>query len=87
MTRSKKQINYIASMMKQSSKGDQERPIPPTEVIITVSLFHPGKQLKQQEFQVLGSQYLTALRDRLYCLADYLFDGQQCKFILIIKIC
>ncbi|KAH7816924.1 putative snRNA-activating protein complex subunit 3-like protein [Monocercomonoides exilis] len=84
-TRSHKQINYIASMMKEPTHAPEERTIGPNEVIITVALYHPSKLLKQQEFQVLGSQSLTALRDRLYCLADYLMDGQQTKsgFFLI----
>ncbi|KAA6371625.1 MAG: putative snRNA transcription factor, partial [Streblomastix strix] len=85
LTRSHKQINYIASMMKEQPHGADERQIGQFEVMLTVALYHPTKMLKQQEFQVLGSQPLTALRDRLYCLADYLLDGQQSRsgFFLI----
>lgn len=83
--RSHKQINYIASMMKEPAHSPEERLLDPTEMILTVALYHPTKTLKQQEFQVLGSQPLTHLRDRLYCLADYLTDGKNTKsgFFLI----
>eukprot|EP00771_Trimastix_marina_P004157 gnl/Trimastix_PCT/898.p1 GENE.gnl/Trimastix_PCT/898~~gnl/Trimastix_PCT/898.p1 ORF type:complete len:351 (-),score=112.88 gnl/Trimastix_PCT/898:17-1069(-) len=78
VTKAKKQINYIASMMKEPQEVE-DRPIQPGEVLLTVALYHASKPMKQQEFQVLGSQPLTALRDRLYCLSDYLLDGQQCR--------
>ncbi|KAK2954198.1 putative snRNA-activating protein complex subunit 3 [Blattamonas nauphoetae] len=84
-TRGFKQINYIASMMKEPTNPADMRQIAPNEVILTVSLYNPNKQLKQQEFHVLGSQVLTDLRDRLYCLADYLYDTSPIRpaFFLI----
>ncbi|KAJ4456011.1 putative snRNA transcription factor [Paratrimastix pyriformis] len=76
--RGRLQLNYIAQMIKDPPPVLPEVPLPPNELILTVALYKPSRE-KQQEFQVLGSQPLTALRDRLYCLSDYLLDGQQCK--------
>ncbi len=45
----------------------------PWEVVLLVSVYHHAKPLKSQEFLVLGSQPLTALRDKIYCLSDHLF--------------
>ncbi|CAI5991547.1 unnamed protein product [Closterium sp. NIES-65] len=44
---------------------------PQQEVVLRVEVLQQEKrQLKGQEFLVLGSQPLTALRDRIYCLQD-----------------
>jgi len=55
------------------------------EVILRVALYHPHRHNKQQEFLVLASQPLTALRDALDCLQDRVLDGQHtpssCFFI------
>eukprot|EP01138_Halocafeteria_seosinensis_P015325 gb/GECG01015641.1/.p1 GENE.gb/GECG01015641.1/~~gb/GECG01015641.1/.p1 ORF type:complete len:405 (+),score=40.75 gb/GECG01015641.1/:1-1215(+) len=40
------------------------------EVIIRVVIYHYRDCKKRQEFLVLGSQPLTILRDRIYCLSD-----------------
>lgn len=43
------------------------------EIIFVVEFYHnQRKHDKMQEFLVLGSQFLSALRDRLYCLTDEL---------------
>ena len=31
------------------------------------------------QYVVLGSQKLTALRDRMYCLADHILDGPETR--------
>jgi len=49
------------------------------EVLLTVSLYHSEKDLKMAQYVVLGSQGLTALRDRMYCLADHILDGPDTK--------
>lgn len=42
-----------------------------SEVVLTVALSHPANaQLVLQRWRVLGSQRLSALRDRLYCRSD-----------------
>ena len=46
--RSHKQINYIASMMKEQPQSPEERVLDPNELILTVALYHPSKALKQQ---------------------------------------
>jgi len=37
------------------------------------------KGVKSQEYLVLGSQPLTALKDRFYCLSDHILDGPSTK--------
>eukprot|EP01133_Synstelium_polycarpum_P010579 gene10579-12308_t len=49
------------------------------EVLISLSFYHPAKSLKTQDFIVLGSQRLTELRDKLYCLKDKILDGEYRK--------
>lgn len=53
-------------------------PIGPQEVLLRVIIFHPIKKRRDQEFLVLGSQYLTELRDKVQCSKDY-FSGQDCS--------
>ncbi|KAK2169675.1 hypothetical protein LSH36_8g14063 [Paralvinella palmiformis] len=49
------------------------------EVIITVEVFRPFQKSRRmvldQEFQVLGSQKLTELRDKIRCVSDYIIPG------------
>jgi len=49
------------------------------EVVLSVGLYRPGRLTKIQEYLVLGSQKLTALRDKLYCLSDLMLDGPDTK--------
>jgi snRNA-activating protein complex subunit 3 len=56
----------------------EEEAVESTEIVLVVELYHGlKKHTKTQEFLVLGSQPLTALRDRLYCLTDEL--AQEAK--------
>lgn len=50
-------------------------PIDQNEVVLSIAFFHNQRPLKTQEYLVLGSQPLTALRDRLYCLSDYILPN------------
>lgn len=45
---------------------------PNLELILNVSIYHPYNGKKVQEFVVLGSQYLTELKDQIYCICDQL---------------
>lgn len=45
------------------------------EVVLKIAVFHPTAHYKTQEFMVYGSQPLTSLRDRIYCLHDQILDG------------
>jgi len=49
------------------------------EVLITISLYHSEKDAKMAQYMVLGSQTLTALRDRMYCLAHHILDGPETR--------
>ncbi|EFA86627.1 hypothetical protein PPL_00428 [Heterostelium album PN500] len=58
---------------------DEDDILTNAEVIITFALYHPCKSLKVQEISVLGSQKLTDLKDKIYCLRDRILDGQNRK--------
>ena len=49
------------------------------EVLLRVGFYHQSKKPPrlQQEFIVLGSQRLTDLRDRIYCLKDSVVSGEH----------
>eukprot|EP00300_Choanocystis_sp_HF-7_P016796 c19535_g1_i5.p1 GENE.c19535_g1_i5~~c19535_g1_i5.p1 ORF type:complete len:223 (+),score=53.70 c19535_g1_i5:384-1052(+) len=49
----------------------------PNEVLLSVSFHTFDKNTKTQEFLVLGSQSLTCLRDRFYCLEDHILCGTE----------
>ena len=42
----------------------------PPEIVYRVIVYHPSLPRRDQEFIVLGSQTLDALRDRIYCVSD-----------------
>ena len=75
---------------KRRSIGNQPvLALDPEDILLRVSIYHPTLHSKMQEYLVLGSQPLTALRDalrdRLNCLADLDLDGPStpsaCFFI------
>eukprot|EP01129_Flabellula_baltica_P007532 TRINITY_DN2944_c0_g1_i1.p1 TRINITY_DN2944_c0_g1~~TRINITY_DN2944_c0_g1_i1.p1 ORF type:complete len:365 (-),score=80.99 TRINITY_DN2944_c0_g1_i1:607-1626(-) len=71
-------INYLSlEERKKALEGIKGELIDPEELIITVSFYHPKKSKKMQGFRVLGSQLLTQLRDRLYCLSDLVLNGPK----------
>jgi len=47
------------------------------EVLVQLTFYHNERAMKMQEFLVLGSQRLTDLRDRLYCLTDQVLADLQ----------
>lgn len=48
---------------------------PGKEIVLCVEIYHNKRTLqKTQEFLVLGQQYLTELRDKIYCLTDQLME-------------
>jgi len=49
------------------------------DVIVKIAVYHNHKAQKAQEFLVLGSQPLTVLRDRIYCLSDHTLEGGRTK--------
>ncbi|CAG8445473.1 4560_t:CDS:2, partial [Acaulospora colombiana] len=65
------EMNYIAS---KSYKGlpKSQSAVNKHEVILSVAFYNQNKPAtRMQEFLVLGSQPLTALRDAFYCLRDF----------------
>lgn len=83
----RKELNYITPHMRDNSNpklnqkecmGMMKR-VDPSEVVLKVALFHPERNLKTQEFHVLGSQPLTDLRDCMYCLNDHIINGKQTR--------
>ncbi|KAK3162807.1 hypothetical protein QOZ80_1BG0094070 [Eleusine coracana subsp. coracana] len=69
-----KTLEYIsAPWKKKASKSEEHRPVAHPEVILCVEVYEKRYgSVKSQEFLVLGSQFLTDLRDSIYCLTDNL---------------
>lgn len=66
----RKEVNYITPKMQSTEKTLIFKPISSNEVILHVSFYHPERNLKIHEFQVLASQKLSELKDAFYCLSD-----------------
>jgi len=56
--------------IEKMTAGKPVVPLSKDDAILRVAFYHPHTFAKQQEFLVLASQPLTALRDRIYCLQD-----------------
>eukprot|EP01117_Protostelium_nocturnum_P020269 TRINITY_DN9035_c0_g1_i1.p1 TRINITY_DN9035_c0_g1~~TRINITY_DN9035_c0_g1_i1.p1 ORF type:complete len:346 (+),score=58.12 TRINITY_DN9035_c0_g1_i1:159-1196(+) len=69
-----KEINYLASALQVSDSNNSLDKVKDDEVILSVAIYHPTKHYKLQEFLVLGSQPLSALKDRIYCLSDNFYS-------------
>jgi len=63
-------VNYLTPNM-QTVDGPFEA-IDPNEVVLSIAIYHHKKQLKTQEFLVLGSQKLSMLRDKIKCVSHLL---------------
>lgn len=74
-----REVNYVPKT--GSTSVSDEVPVV-NDVLISVSLFHPKKNVKTQTFSVLGSQCLTQLRDRFYCLSNVAFEGTGSFFFI-----
>ncbi|KAF2078291.1 hypothetical protein CYY_000383 [Polysphondylium violaceum] len=53
--------------------------VDPTEVVVQVSIYHPNRDVKSMDILVLGSQKLTELKDKIYCLGDTILNGPSRK--------
>eukprot|EP00667_Euglena_gracilis_P013997 EG_transcript_14475 len=49
---------------------EDEEPLPATEVVVEVEVYHPSRSSRQEAFKVLGSQPLLALRRAIYCVTN-----------------
>eukprot|EP00299_Pterocystis_sp_00344_P009846 c4272_g1_i1.p1 GENE.c4272_g1_i1~~c4272_g1_i1.p1 ORF type:complete len:348 (-),score=80.12 c4272_g1_i1:15-1058(-) len=79
--------NYICKEGKKLATPETDSPtaespsnsapytLAPPDVIISVSFHTIDKPTKVQEYLVHGQQFLTALRDRFYCLEDHILLG------------
>eukprot|EP01130_Rhizamoeba_saxonica_P016505 TRINITY_DN7645_c0_g1_i1.p1 TRINITY_DN7645_c0_g1~~TRINITY_DN7645_c0_g1_i1.p1 ORF type:complete len:365 (-),score=81.50 TRINITY_DN7645_c0_g1_i1:103-1197(-) len=77
----RKQVNYIEldkNRIDSLNEGEGER-INPNDILLTVAFYHSTKEQKTQAYQVLGSQLLSDLVDRFYCLEDHILDGPNHK--------
>ena len=66
----KREVNYYTPHM-ATVQGHE--PIEEGEVILVVAFYDARKGHKTQEFSVLGSQCLTELKDRFYCLSNEVY--------------
>jgi len=72
----RKETNYIMTNLSQTAPL---KLIQKNEIILKIAVYHPEKNIKTQEFLVLGSQKLTELRDKLYCLAYHMPYSKEIK--------
>ncbi|KYQ93004.1 hypothetical protein DLAC_05608 [Tieghemostelium lacteum] len=49
------------------------------DTILVVAIYHSQRNQKMMELLVRGSQKLTSLRDKIYCLCDHIMDGNNRK--------
>lgn len=67
----KRDVNYFTPQMQQVI-GDE--PVDKNDVILSISFYNMQKTVKMQEYLVLGSQCLTELKDKFYCLSDQVYS-------------
>jgi len=53
------------------------------ELIYEFSIYHPTKNIKTQQVCVLGSCFLSQLKDNIYCVLDEIHNGQSGSFFFI----
>ncbi|KAG0163465.1 hypothetical protein DFQ28_011663 [Apophysomyces sp. BC1034] len=59
-------------------KGRDLRNSIPEEVILSIAIYHPKQHDQRlQEFEVLGSELLTDLRDAMYCINDFAWNADH----------
>ncbi|NP_001143110.2 uncharacterized protein LOC100275588 [Zea mays] len=65
-------LNLIGAPWKNKAlRSDEHRPVVRPEVILCVEIYQKTyASVKSQELLLLGSQFLTDLRDNIYCLTD-----------------
>ncbi|XP_004347455.1 hypothetical protein CAOG_04708 [Capsaspora owczarzaki ATCC 30864] len=70
-----KENNYYMPPKREETDTQPELITRP-EAVLSISMYHGGRAARMSEFVVLGSQRLTALRDKLYCPSDVVGGGQ-----------
>mmetsp|Transcript_9731 Transcript_9731/g.36195 ORF Transcript_9731/g.36195 Transcript_9731/m.36195 type:complete len:537 (+) Transcript_9731:189-1799(+) len=75
----RKEKNYLTRKMREMKMVENERDVNPGTIVCQVAIFHPDKNIKQQEFMVLGTQHLTELKDVFYCLYDHVLKGKETR--------
>ncbi|MCO5608524.1 hypothetical protein L7F22_062735 [Adiantum nelumboides] len=67
-------LNFFVAPVKGETKAavNAEEKVQDFEVILWIEVAKPMTRQKGQHFLVLGSQMLTTLRDKIYCLTDKL---------------
>ncbi len=59
-------------MLKEKEKAIASSLTFKQDLILHVTIYHSFTGKKSQEFIVLGSQKLSALKDKIYCVSDHL---------------
>ncbi|KAI5065441.1 hypothetical protein GOP47_0020136 [Adiantum capillus-veneris] len=69
-------LNFFVAPVKGETKAavSAEEKVKEFEVILCIEVAKPTTRQKGQHFLVLGSQMLTTLRDKIYCLTDKLMQ-------------
>ncbi|KAM7489632.1 hypothetical protein LguiB_027116 [Lonicera macranthoides] len=61
-----------------SSSAREHVPVGYPETVLCIEVYHSKRTwVKTQEFLVLGRQYLTELRDKIYCLTDHVMKKAE----------
>ncbi|KAJ2219650.1 hypothetical protein IWW45_009286, partial [Coemansia sp. RSA 485] len=71
------EVNFMTNRV-QSGAIPNATPVADDEVILSVCFYNTrSTNSKMEEYQVLGSQSLTVLRDAFYCISDFLVSHRD----------
>ncbi|KAJ2888412.1 hypothetical protein FB639_000660 [Coemansia asiatica] len=71
------EVNFMTNRV-QSGAIPDATPVADDEVILSVCFYNTrSTNSKMEEYQVLGSQSLTVLRDAFYCISDFLVSHRD----------
>ncbi|RUO95682.1 hypothetical protein BC936DRAFT_143440 [Jimgerdemannia flammicorona] len=66
------EVNYLTATVDPARTGPNT-PITVPELLLSIAIYQENRpHSRLQEFLILGSQPMTALRDAVYCLSDFL---------------
>jgi len=73
------ELSYAQHFMEpvEETFTEEDKLLPPGEVLLCVSVYHPTRRRPQQVFNVHSSQKLTELKDAINCPSDKIILGEQ----------
>ncbi|KAJ2157412.1 hypothetical protein GGF46_004536 [Coemansia sp. RSA 552] len=71
------EVNFMTNRVQPAAAPDAT-PVADDEVVLSVCFYNTRSSTsKMEEYQVLGSQSLTVLRDAFYCISDFLVSQRD----------